>query len=119
AAASARFELGAEPVWVAPGTEAAQWLVATHHWLHVLDVRAGGAKVLRSRFLPADFEPAARAGEQTIRGFGGPGGADIVTLELDAEPPPLDAQAPVLTRDWSDVLGLRLAGNGSIEAIIR
>jgi subtilisin-like proprotein convertase family protein/WD40 repeat protein len=116
--ASARFELGAAPAWVGAGADATQWLVASDHWLHVLEVRAGDGKVLRSRLLPPGFEPAARVSDHAIRGFGGPSGMQIETLELDADPP-LDPQAPELARDWNAVLGRRIAADGSIEPIIR
>jgi len=111
--------------WLAFAGSAAELLIQTEAWLHRAAVADGRIRVVSSRLLP----PGVAAGgavfasdEPRVRLVGGLAGGALafhdVSLESPAVPP-LPADSPLLTRDWSAALGLVIGADGELAEIVR
>jgi hypothetical protein len=106
--------------WVGFGADEAVVLARTDHWVHSLELGERGLQVVNSRLLPAGLEAGAALAAldgKRLRLVGGRGlGRPVfVELEVGAAPAePLPENSPLLMRDWSPILGMRLNDNGVV-----
>jgi WD40 repeat protein len=94
---------------------------ATDHWLHEVTIAAERPSVVRSALLPLDAQPAALAANGAVLAVRGLGtrALAVVGLAFDGSAAPLEPDAAALAKDWPDVLGRRLAPDGTIAPITR
>jgi WD40 repeat protein/subtilisin-like proprotein convertase family protein len=100
--------------WVAFGTDAGTVFARSGAWVHELEVGPSGLAVVASRLLPIRIGPGAvpaRIADESVRWLAGPTVGALVYADVTPAKPgsePLPSDAPLLSRDWSAILGLSL-----------
>ncbi|MBN1237564.1 MAG: AAA-like domain-containing protein [Gammaproteobacteria bacterium] len=114
----------AHPIrWIGFTDSGSHLVVQTIHWVHRVELEGGRLDVVGSRLLDvglaAGAPPAAPAAER-VRVVGGIGAADVTFREIGfdaAADEPLPAGSPLLDRDWSTALGLRINDAGEVVPV--
>jgi len=101
--------------WLAFSDDGTKLLAATNHWLHALVVGERSLEPMASRLLPVPSNAFASSGDQVrVAGLDSAGRLSLSILDANA-PAPADVVAT--ERDWSAVLGLRIAPSGAVEPV--
>lgn len=116
----------AHPVrWIGFTDGGSHLLVQTLHWVHRAEFDGRRLRVVGSRLLDVGVAPGALpatpSGDE-VRLVGGIGSGQVSFRELEFETTqeePLPATSPLLERDWSTALGLRVDAAGEVVAVSR
>jgi hypothetical protein len=104
--------------WIGLAPDAASVVVHTDHWLHRLRVTERGFEPIASRLAPIGAWAAGSAlppdGAVLLATRDAGGNVALARLALDPELPAVPADAGLTMRDWSQVLGLRVADDGRL-----
>jgi WD40 repeat protein/subtilisin-like proprotein convertase family protein len=101
--------------WLALSDDGTKLLAATDHWLHLLAAGERSLQPMASRLLPVPSNAFASSGDQVrVAGLDSAGHLSVSILDTNA-PAPADVTAT--ERDWSAVLGLRIAPSGAVEPL--
>jgi WD40 repeat protein len=99
-------------------------LVQTNHWVHRLGVRPQGLFIVASRLLDVGLEAGAALtspGGDQLRLVGRRVGSQPILHEVDLSrvgTAALAEDSPLLLRDWSRILGLRLDDSGAVVSVL-
>jgi WD40 repeat protein len=120
--AAARRQAFRYPVrWLDWSADGRYLLIQTDQWLHRVELVSGELRVMDSRLLDVGVEAGAAVEAEDgrrLRLIGGRSAGRLALLDLDLAAPiaaDLPAESPLLARDWSAVLGLRIDENGEIR----
>jgi WD40 repeat protein len=115
-----------EPLsWVDFGADSATVFARSGSWVHELIVENDALVVVASRFLPIRLGPdavPAEPSDDSIRWLAGPtqGAMDYLDIPMRGSPSPeLGPDSPVLSRDWSAILGLAIDEASGLTGIAR
>jgi WD40 repeat protein/subtilisin-like proprotein convertase family protein len=107
--------------WLEWSADGRYLLIQTDQWLHRAELVSGELQVVDSRLLGVGVEAGAALEAEDgrrLRLIGGRSANRLEVLDLDLTTPAaagLPADSPLLARDWSAVLGLRVDENGEIR----
>ena len=125
ASAGPRHEFAHPVRWIAFGASGSDLLIQTDHWIHRAETVDGRLTVAGSRLLEAGIAAGAAVVEPDgarVRLVGGLRAGSLAFRDVSfdgtaAEPMP--AGSPLLGRDWTTALGLRINAEGEVAPIWR
>ncbi|HEU4617021.1 MAG TPA: proprotein convertase P-domain-containing protein, partial [Gammaproteobacteria bacterium] len=107
--------------WVGWSADGRHLLIQTDQWLHRAELVNGDMRVVDSRLLDVGIEAGAALETPDggrLRLIGGRGTGHLALIDLDLSAPaaqPLPTESPLLARDWSAALGLRIDESGQVR----
>jgi hypothetical protein len=110
--------------WLGFSSEGPELLVQTERWMHRAVIDEGRIRVLASRLLPPGIAAGAAlaaGGEESVRLVGGIGAGALRFHDVSFGEPgvePLLEHSPLLMRNWSQALGLRIALDGAVVPVL-
>lgn len=108
--------------WIGFAGSASTLLVQTDHFIHRVEISGGRLTVVASRLLDVGLAAGAALASssgEAVRLVGGLGGETLAVHDVSFDPSsiePLAAGSPLLGRDWSAALGLRIDSDGEVVA---